>query len=635
MKISIKKQLLLVISVLFINQLIFAQTIDPKFGKVSMEELEMKFYEKDSSANAVILSDVGSANFKYSDEDGFTVETIRTLRIKILNKNALNKGNLVIKFYNPEKGNDKEELVSIKGFTTNLNDGKIEKIKLEKEGIFKERINDYYVSTKIVMPNVQEGSVIDIKYNIISDFLFSIREWQFQYNIPVMHSQYTVDIPEIFIYKPLAKGYVGLRTDVDRYNQKFTYTYGAEINSGGRTEGGMAEFELLINRNDYQADNIPALYEEPYMDNVGNYLSSIEFELESYIPKWGTHKNFSRTWEDIRKELIENPKFGGVLDKGNFLTDIAEEIKTKSSSDEEKLIQAFLYIQSKMKWNGYTDFFADNNMKKTFDEGIGDSGEINFLLIMLLRKAGLNADPVILSTRKNGILMPGQISITKFNYVIACVDIDGKKFLLDASDKNCPYYLLPPRCINGQGRIINEKTSSWIDIKSTQPAKKTCMMNLILNEANAFEGEIISRYENYFALEKRDDLSNDIDQKEYYEKLEGKYSGLKIHEYSLENIDTIENPLIEKLKITYGSDIEAAGDLIYLNPMLFNKKANNPFKLEKREYPIDYTFPIREKYIITLTLPESYQVEEMPEAASFGLPDNKAKFSYRSCLKFT
>ena len=629
MKKNVTEKLILIISVFFIHQFIYGQSIDTKFGKISMDEMKMKLYEKDSSANALILSDVGFTSFKYSDDKGFTVQTERTVRLKIFNKNALDKGNLTIKLYEPEKGSDKEELISIKGVTYNLVDGKIKKTKLSKDGIFKERLNDYYVSTKIAMPTVQEGSIIEIKYMVESDFLFSLREWQFQYDIPVLQSHYTVQTPEVFIYKQLFKGYIGLKTDEKSYNQKFTYTYGSEMNtSGERTKAGIGEFELEINETTYHANNVPALYEEPYMDNVNNYLSSLEFELESYRPKWGRHQNFSRTWEDIRRELMENSRFGGVLSKGGFLNDIANTIQTKSSSDEEKMVQSFLYIQKKMKWDGYYDFFVKNNLKKTFEEEFGNSADINFMLIILLRKAGLNANPVVLSTRKNGILMPGQISITKFNYVIACVDIDGNNYLLDATNKNCPYYLLPPRCINGQGRLISETSSSWIDIKSSQAAKKTCMINLTLNETNSFEGEIITKYENYHALDKRNNLSNEIDQKEYYEKFEGKNPGLKIVEYSFEDMDTIEKPLTEKLKISYETGIEEAGNYIYINPMLFNKQATNPFKLEERVYPVDYTFPHDEKYIISITIPESYQVEEMPKAASIKLPDNKGKFSY-------
>jgi hypothetical protein len=58
------------------------------FGDVSLEELQMTTYEKDSSAGAVILSDIGKLN---GNDARFT----RHIRIKILNKSGLDWGNWV------------------------------------------------------------------------------------------------------------------------------------------------------------------------------------------------------------------------------------------------------------------------------------------------------------------------------------------------------------------------------------------------------------------------------------------------------------------------------------------------------------------------------------------------------------
>ncbi|MEN8251746.1 MAG: transglutaminase, partial [Bacteroidota bacterium] len=54
----------------------------------------------------------------------------------------------------------------------------------------------------------------------------------------------------------------------------------------------------------------------------------------------------------------------------------------------------------------------------------------------------------------------------------------------------------------------------------------------------------------------------------------------------------------------------------------------NPFKLEKREYPVDYGFPIRKEYNFNFKLPEGYVIEETPAPESLSMKGDAATFSY-------
>jgi hypothetical protein len=55
----------------------------------------------------------------------------------------------------------------------------------------------------------------------------------------------------------------------------------------------------------------------------------------------------------------------------------------------------------------------------------GNTAEINFILIRMLKLAGISVNPVLLSTIEHGFLfLP-----TEFYNVIAGVEIDGKQIL--------------------------------------------------------------------------------------------------------------------------------------------------------------------------------------------------------------
>ena len=82
----------------------------------------------------------------------------------------------------------------------------------------------------------------------------------------------------------------------------------------------------------------------------------------------------------------------------------------------------------------------------------------------MLKNAGLNADPVLFSTRDNGIAISVFPTITKFNSVLTRLTIDGKIYLLDATSEFCPFGYLPANDINGQGRVVNNLTGDWVNL---------------------------------------------------------------------------------------------------------------------------------------------------------------------------
>jgi hypothetical protein len=68
------------------------------------------------------------------------------------------------------------------------------------------------------MPNVKVGSVIEFKY--ILKWERSYSAFNMQYSIPVNYCEYKTEIPEFYIYKPVATGFVKVNTD-KKYEDTF------------------------------------------------------------------------------------------------------------------------------------------------------------------------------------------------------------------------------------------------------------------------------------------------------------------------------------------------------------------------------------------------------------------------------
>ncbi|NJK85655.1 MAG: hypothetical protein HC906_06500 [Bacteroidales bacterium] len=148
---------------------LFSQKAPIKFGKVSMEDMQMTAYPDDTSAAAVILCDYGYFNSN-------TFETTRLIRIKILKKEGLGWADKV--FPTASKS-------AIRGITYNLENGEIVEEKLKNSSIYEERVYEDYYRMRVAMPNVKVGSIFDIEFTF---FLIPV-EWRFQDVIPVRWSE--------------------------------------------------------------------------------------------------------------------------------------------------------------------------------------------------------------------------------------------------------------------------------------------------------------------------------------------------------------------------------------------------------------------------------------------------------------
>jgi hypothetical protein len=90
----------LLTTVLFVAMCIYSNAQKPpiKFGDVSIEDLKLTRYEKDTSAAALVLADYGQTEFRYQETKGWQLFFERTVRIKIFKKQDTNGLILVFHF---------------------------------------------------------------------------------------------------------------------------------------------------------------------------------------------------------------------------------------------------------------------------------------------------------------------------------------------------------------------------------------------------------------------------------------------------------------------------------------------------------------------------------------------------------
>ena len=305
-------------------------------------------------------------------------------------------------------------------------------------------MNDYWSLKKFTMPNVSNGCILELKYSIISPYN-GINDVNIQQKIPVKKLEVMVAIPEYYYYNRKQKGYISFNIEEEKKSGKINITSKTRSGSTYSTKTNYQNSSIDYITNIYRINetNIPALKTEPYVNNIDNYRGIVSFELSSI--KWPNEsiKYYSTTWDAIAKNIYNSDKFGGQLNKRSHLKDDIVTLEAENESLIEKTASALHYVKSKIKWNGNYGEYPENGLRKAYKEGVGNIGDINLTLVAVLQEMNLEAYPVLVSTRNNGIpLFPTSKGI---NYVIVAVKKNQEYILLDASEKYSLPNVLPLR----------------------------------------------------------------------------------------------------------------------------------------------------------------------------------------------
>lgn len=579
----------------------------PEWGEISKEVLRAEDHPSDSNASAVILSDYGKAYFQNEE-----FELRRRTRIKILDEGGYESGTVTIPFY-AEGGRQKVD--QVEGVTYTLEEGKIRKHRLDDDNTFKlksddavvEDLDGKYKQVRFTLPNLEPGAVIEYRYELDSKSWAHIPGWSFQHDKPTLYSKYTLRPPGFVEFVTLTTG---------RHNLNSVYT----------------DRKSIETERHWVAKNVPALREGPYMTTLEDYRSRVEVQVRAVRnPTTGQVKErFMSSWSDLAETLVEAETFGKNLEGETSIETQAETLTEGRSSDSAKVHAIYDYVQSSVTWNGKTRAARDRTFDEILTSKTGTSAEVNLLLVSLLRNAGLEAHPVLLSTRDHGQVFPKYPILDQFNSVVAAVQLPGreKRVLLDATDPLCPPSMLPKRDLNQQGWLVREKNPTWIEIPSSA-ANRQVYVQGTLQPDGTLKGKLSVQDRGYEAFQTRQILQDKDPSTIIKTRILKNHPSVSLSEVSVKNQDSLRAPL--KLTATLKSPgyAQATGSMLHVNPRIAVPVEKNPFTRKKRTFPVDFAYPRKTTYILSLQLPDGYEVKEGPQSRKVKLPENDGIFTRR------
>lgn len=593
--------------------------ISDKFGKVTAADFTLPSTSIiDSNSSAVILADAGNIGFVGNEEGWFSYVLQIHKRIKILNKKAFeNVATVHVWLYRGES--DAEKLDKISASTFNLENGQISEVKLDKKEIFQDKVNKEYIEAKFTMPAIREGSIIDYSYTIRSKFIHLLPSWQFQSDqYPCLWSELQVEIPQTLTYILMKQGIHPYLVDKGSEGSQL-YRVAGKNNQDLTVTANTVKHRWVMK-------DIPAFREESYLSCPENYMDKIEFQL-SRTYNGQEYTDYYNSWKQATDQLLKREDFGKPLEDDNALVgDCLSKALTGDGGKKEQAKQIYYYLCDHFTCTDYDDKYVQTSLNDVVRKRSGTVGDINLLMVTMLRKIGLEADPVVLSTRDHGFSLAAYPMLTRLNYVIVRAVINGQVIYLDASHPKLGFGQLDGECYNGPARIISVRDSGSVYFEADSLLEKKATIVFVGTTEKGLEGtweSTLGREESY---ELRGTVSKK-GQKEFFKSIQTQYGeDITISEGQIDSLDKPEDPVKIHYAVKFNQEPGAAK--IYLNPFIGAGVHENPFKSAERRYPVEMPYTKDEMYVFTMQIPDGYSVEEMPKSSRALLNGKDGSYEY-------
>jgi len=550
-------------------------------GKKELYEILPK-YNLDSliakAPNAQEYPDDGSIIFLYDTQLTFHPEGAKEyhteMAVKIFNQSGIDAWS---EYNIPYYGNqrlvvDKYEVIKANG----------QKVKAETDG-----------GGHIVFTNLEIGDVLYMEYRIreYSTDILSKHFYDhhtFQYYVPTMVVSYSILAPK---------------------NKEFKH-----IISNGKVEyetGDIDNMKLYK----WTLTNQPSIKPEPLMSNLIDVAPTLTF---SSITDW----KFVSNWY---KDLTTNKFTDDYL-----LTETVNDI-LKGKENSSKLEKAKLFYNYILRNISYSNVpFMQNNFipqkaSRTLSTRLGDCKDVSTLFVAMCRKAGIDANMVLILTRENGRnSMPLPMII--FNHCIARLNVDNKIYYLELTDNYLGFnavhefdmytHILP---IPYGNENFGDKLLS-LDVPHRVPNKIERISSVRLENNDMYAEVKNISYGSYASgiRHSYSDLGNDERLKRLTPVIAAVYNTpIKINNLVFEDLKNLADTAVYNYELEAKNIVqEIAGIKIFKLRWLDSFTSPEEFAQEERKTPFEFWAYMSEdqtRETLTLILPEGKKLLETPQ----------------------
>jgi hypothetical protein len=595
----IKKLLITVL--LFSSILCYADDDYTKYGAIYPADFMPSKYDLDTTSDAIKLLDIGYFNINSNLEPSLVTHE----RIRILKKSGFEKSNIKIRFVSY---NGRERIAHLKAHTYWIDStNKISSKEVDNSQFHYTKINEYISEVSFTFPNLQVGCIIEYSYVKFTPFSRNLPSWYFQSNMPTLFSKYTIEVPARMQYTSISQG-IDVQEKLKR-NETTAYT------------ADDPQFPNSVRI--YTMQNLPAYEHEIYSNAYTDNIDKVDFFLRRYDFKTGGFPLiFNKSWEEESEILLKDANFGGMLKTFKKINDWVDIVPKEKLRDLNLAIKLRNEVANKLKWNESYSIYSFKSVNEVIERKEGNSAEINFVLMNLLKNLGYDVKPAIVSTKAHGTPLLDLPSPEQFNHTICVLKLNKVNYALDATTTN-PWYMLPVG-FNDRDIVIIDKDSSKILKIGNEFGFNVTQKNVItISESGKMNCKSTSNYEGYAREKELKEFSSTTNEKYFKSKinnLEFEFDSIK---YQNEKIDTL--PFETTFFYTL-SDERTNVSKLYLNPIILTEFVN-PFVTDKRVTDIDLQHLQNYEIKSTINFSNKYKLSDYPKEIQFTSDDGTMTFT--------
>jgi transglutaminase-like putative cysteine protease len=468
------------------------------------------------------------------------------------------------------------------------------------------------MSKVFTMPDVEVGSIIEYRYKLrYSDGYFMHPDWYIQSDLFTRKAHYT--------WKPTSETLV---SSDDQLTNSIAWTPvlppGVELKQThlpptSQFMNGQLVFDLDVH-------DVPPAPSEEFMPPVSSLSYRVLFYYSPYLTSAEFWKNQTKRWAKARDKFIG---------PGSAVKDAVKAIVQPSDTQDQKLRKIYAAVM-KLENTSYTrehssaeekaqGFKEIHNTDDIWTRKRGNNDEIAELFIAMARAAGMKAYAGAVTNRDQNLFVPGYLTLSQLDDIIAIVNVDGKDQYFDPGSRYCPFQHLAWKHSHTQGIRQTDAGGDFFSspVESYTYSQTARIANLTIDQHAAVSGTIEMRYTGSPALHWRQrSLTGDATslEQEIRTSVEQMVpQGLEVKVGSINQLDAYDQPLIVKLEVkgTLGS---VTGKRLLLPADIFEVNSKPTFPHAKREIPIYFDYAQTKQDAIRINFPPNLTVESLPPA---------------------
>ncbi len=589
---------------------------DVRFGKVSAEELAALPPAGDSTAGAYVLYDRLDLKFVWLQDKGPARTEYFHTRTKLLKASSFDLADLEISY--------DRSYQKLHGLHAVIHLPTGESVKLSRRDFIREQDKDQGETIKFTYPQVTAGAIIEFEYTLTTESILIPSSFAFQRKIPVRWAEYSASIPIYYNYVSLGTNGQYAVNEVGQSRRAWGPSF---RNAPADNNDHVAHTEIRWAMRDVESFRV-----QPYTNNLHDYLPRVRLQLQEVAYPGEIVQPIFSNWKQLAEELLDRDDFGDpFLNRGTHdkMWDEARKEILAGTTDKERIDAAYYYVCRRLRSNSEVSFLGTESPDKLLAEGMGNSADLNLSLLAMLREAGIEAYPLLVSLRDGGSPIEFYPILTQFDHLMVYTEVDGKPYLLDANGPSRPPGLPRVASLNHRGWLVDADQPRWVDVEVPQ-ARQVVMATIRLDEAGGAEVDLQSRLTSYYAFSGRGQLQRQEspDDTPIASEVLSAFPEARLltHEVGGGD-DDASAPLSVNLSMQVPAAM-ASDDFLYLQPVLIPMLNKELDDVETRLYPVDFPYPWQLDYVANVVIPEGYTVEELPESIRMQSEDGGMSATY-------